>query len=71
MHATRDLFRRRTHLMRQHVALLAHVQHTTSQDPLPEIGKKIADTTQREGVAERCAEPAVQNRIAVDVARMT
>jgi transposase len=30
MRATRDLLRRRTHLMRQRAALLSHVQNTTS-----------------------------------------
>jgi hypothetical protein len=42
MRATRDRLRRRTHLMRQRAALLAHVQQTHPQDNLPEIGKKIA-----------------------------
>jgi transposase len=42
MRATRDLLRRRTHLMRKRAELLAHVQHTNSQSNLPEIGKKIA-----------------------------
>jgi hypothetical protein len=42
MRATRDLLRRRTHLMRQRAELLAHVQHTNSQYNLPDIGKKIA-----------------------------
>ena len=31
MRATRDRLRRRTHLMRQRAALLAHVQNTHSQ----------------------------------------
>jgi transposase len=42
MRATRDLLRRRIHLMRQRAALLAHIQNTTSQYNLPESGKKIA-----------------------------
>jgi transposase len=42
MRATRDLLRRRRHLMRKRAELLAHVQHTNSQYNLPEIGKKIA-----------------------------
>ena len=42
MRATRDLLRRRTHLMRKRAELLAHVQHTNNQYNLPEIGKKIA-----------------------------
>jgi transposase len=42
MRATRDLLRRRMHLMRKRAALLAHIQNTTSQYNLPEIGKKMA-----------------------------
>jgi transposase len=71
MRATRDLWRRRTHLMRKRAELLAHVQNTTSQDNLPEIGKKIADKANRDGVAERFADPAVQKSVAVDLALIT
>jgi transposase len=71
MRAARDLWRRRTHLMRRRAALLAHVQHTNSQYTLPEIGKKIAYQANRDGVAERCAAPAVPKTIAVDLALMT
>jgi len=42
MRATRDLLRRRTHLMCKRSELLTHVQQTNSQDNLPEIGKKLA-----------------------------
>src|SRR4029434_8460416 len=42
MRATRDLLRRRTHLMRKRAELLAHVHNTKSPYTLPEIGKKIA-----------------------------
>jgi transposase len=52
-------------------ALLAHVQHTNSQDHLPAIGTQIASKAHREGVAERCAAPAVHKRIAVDLALIT
>lgn len=57
--------------MRQRAALLAHVQNTHSQYNLPELGKKIADNTTRDGVAERCADPAVPKTIAVDLALLT
>jgi transposase len=65
--APRDLLRRRLHWMRQRAELLAHVQHTTAQDNLPEIGKKIADKAHRTGIAERFSAPAVQKSIAVDL----
>ena len=69
--ATRDLWRRRTHLLRQRAALLAHVQNTNSQDNLPDLGKKIAYKANRAGVAQRFAEPAVHKSIEVDLALIT
>ena len=71
MRATRDLLRRRTHLMRKRAELLAHVQNTNSQYNLPEIGKKIAYKANREGVAERFDDPAVQQTIEVDLDLIT
>ena len=71
MRATRDLLRRRTHLMRKRSELLAHVQNTNSQYNLPEIGKKIAYKANRAGVAERFRDPAVQKTIEVDLALIT
>jgi transposase len=68
MRATRDLLRRRIHLMRQRAELLTHVQQTNCQHNLPDIGKKIAYKTNRVGVAERFAAPAVQKSIEVDLA---
>ena len=70
MRATRDLLRRRTHLMRKRSELLSHVQNTNSPY-LPEIGKKIAYKANREGVAERFEAPAVQKTIEVDPALIT
>src|SRR5499426_795560 len=68
MRATRDLLRRRIHLMRKRAELLAHIQNTNSQYNLPEIGKKIAYKANRDGVAERFPDPAVQKSIEVDLA---
>jgi transposase len=70
MRAPRDWLRRRFHLTRQRAELLAHVQPTNSQDHLPEIGKQLAYKANRDGVAERCPDPAVQKRVAVDLALM-
>src|SRR3989441_3974372 len=69
--ATRDLLRRRMPLARQRGALLAHVHHTNSQYHLPAIGTKIASKANRDGVAERFADPAVQKSIEVDLALST
>jgi transposase len=66
--ATRDLLRRRMDLARKRAELLTHVQHTNSQYNLPALGKKIADKANRDGVAERGADPAVHKSIAVDLA---
>ena len=71
MRATRDLLRRRIHLMRKRAELLAHVQNTNSQYNLPDIGKKIAYKANRDGVAERFADPAVQKSIEVDLGLIT
>jgi transposase len=71
MRATRDVLRRRMHLARKRGELLAHVQNTNSQYHLPAIGKKIAYKANRDGVAERFADPAVHKSIAVDLALIT
>lgn len=68
MRATRDLWRRRIHLMRKRAELLAHVPNTNSQSNLPEIGKKIAYKATRDGVAARFADPAVHKSMAVVLA---
>jgi transposase len=68
MRATRDLLRRRVHLMRKRAELLTHIQNTNSRYNLPEIGKKLAYKANRDGVAERLADPAVQKSIEVDLA---
>ena len=59
------------HLRRQRAARLSPVQQTTSLDHRPEIGKNIAYQANREGVAERVDDAAVQQTIAVDFARIT
>jgi transposase len=71
MRATRDLLRRRTHLMRKRSELLSHVQNTNSQYNLPEVGKNIAYKANRAGVAERFDDPAGQKTIEVDLALIT
>src|ERR671923_1573965 len=54
--------------MRKRAELLTHIQHTNSQYNLPEIGKQIAYKANRDGVAERFLDPAVQKSIEVDLA---
>lgn len=67
MRATRDLLRRRMYLTRIRAQLLAHVQNTNYQYNLPDIGKKIAYKANREGVAERFPEEAVQKSVELDL----
>jgi hypothetical protein len=57
--------------MRNRSELWSHGPHTNSQDNLPDIGKNIASKANREGVAERFHDPAVQTTIAVDLALIT
>jgi transposase len=71
MRATRDLLRRRMPLARKRGELLAHVHNTNSQYNLPAIGQKIAYKANRDGVAERFADPAVHKSIEVDLALIT
>jgi transposase len=68
MRATRDLRRRRRSLTRKRAELLAPLQNTNSQYPLPERGKKLAYKANRDGVAERFPAPAVPKSMAGDLA---
>ena len=53
--------------MHQRAELLAPIQKTHSQYNRPAIGTKLAYKANRQGVAERFPEPAVQKSIAVDL----
>jgi transposase len=68
MRATRDLLRRRCHLMRKRAELLAHIQNTNSQYCLPPFGKKLAYKANRTGVAARFLDPSVRKSIEIDLA---
>jgi transposase len=68
LRGTRDLMRRRIHMMRKRAELLAHVHNTTSQYNLPPIGVNLRYAFNREGVAETFSDPSVQKSIAFDLA---
>jgi len=68
MRSTRDLIRRRLHLVRKRGQLLAHIQNTRAQYNVPVFGRKLAHRANRDGVVERFPDPSVQKSIAVDVA---
>ncbi len=68
MRATRDLLRRRLHLVRKRGQLLAHIQNTRAQYNLPAFGKRLAYPGNRDGVVEHFPDPSVRKSIEVDVA---
>jgi transposase len=68
MRATRDLLRRRNHLVNKRAELLAHIQNTNSQYNLEPFGKKIARKANREGLVECFPDPCVQRSMALDLA---
>ncbi len=63
MRGTRDLMRRRMHLMRKRSELLAHIHNTNSQYNLPQISKNLRYAFNRDGIAERFSDPSVQKGI--------
>ena len=67
MRSTRDLMRRRNHLMRKRAELFAHIQNTRSQYNLPDPLGCIAKPQNRDGVAERFEDSSVQNMINTDL----
>lgn len=68
LRGTRDLLRRRMHMMRKRAELLSHVHNTNSQYNLPEIAKNLRYAFNREGVAERFSDESVQKNIELDLA---
>jgi hypothetical protein len=59
MRATRDLLRRRLHLVRKRGQLLAHIQNTRAQYQLPEFGRRLAYPANRTGVSAHFPDPTV------------
>ncbi len=68
MRATRDLLRRRNHLMRKRADLLAHIQNTNHQYNLPRFKKNICYRGNREGIAEQFSDECVQKSIEINMA---
>ena len=67
MRATRDLLRRRMHLMRKRAELLSHIQNTTSQYNLPAFEKSIAYGSNRAGLPDHFDNPFVRKSIEADL----
>src|SRR3989338_2938709 len=67
MRSTRDLLRRRLHLVRKRGQLVAHIQNTRAQYNLPAFEKRLAYPGNRDGVVEHFPDPSVRKSIEVDV----
>jgi transposase len=67
MRATRDLMRRRNHLMRKRAELLAHIQNTNSQYNLDEPFGRIAIPKKRGDIIGAFDHPAVQKSMEVNL----
>jgi transposase len=67
MRATRDLLRRRMHLMRKRAELLAHIHNTNSQYNHPAIKKNLRYAFNREGFADRFADISTRKSIELDL----
>ena len=67
MRATRDLMRRRNHLMRKRAELLAHIQNTASQYNLQEPLGRIAKAKNRVDLLDRFDNPAVRMSVAANL----
>jgi len=68
MRATRDLLRRRLHLVRKRGQLLAHIENTYHQHNLRRPGGRIAYKANREGLGIGFADPSTAKTIHVDMA---
>lgn len=66
--ATRDLLRRRMHLVRRRAELMGHVRIINSQYNGAPIRGQLQFAKHREGVAERFAEESVRKIVEVDLA---
>jgi transposase len=67
MRATRDLMRRRNHLVRKRAELLGHIQNTTHQYNLPPLSRNIRFKGNREGLIERFRDECVQKSVEMNI----
>jgi transposase len=68
MRSTRDLLRRRLHLVRKRGQLLAHIHNTRAQYNLPAFERRLAYPANRDGVADQFRDASVRKSIDVDLA---
>lgn len=67
MRPTRDLMRRRNHLMRKRAELFAHIQNTATQYNLPDSLGSISKPQNRIGLVDLFDHPAVQMSVAANL----
>ena len=68
MRATRDLLRRRTHMVRKRAQLYAHIHNTAIQYNLPELGVHLPTESNRKDVDKHFPDPQVRKIIQIDLA---
>ncbi len=67
MRATRDLLRRRNHLMRKRADLLAHIQNTASQYNLAPLGTRVDRKSERAKIPAHFPDPVVHRSVTLDL----
>lgn len=67
MRSTRDLLRRRLHLVRERGQMLAHIQNTHHQYNIKAPAARLAYKGNRDGVAERFPDESVQKSMQIDL----
>ena len=67
MRATRDLLRRRMHLMRFRADLLAPIQNTASQYNLPPLAERASKKSERPAIPAHFPDPVVRQMIQLDL----
>jgi transposase len=67
MRATRDLLRRRNHLMRKRADLLAHIQNTASQYNLPPLGARVDRKAERATIPAHFPDAVVPRSVELDL----
>ena len=67
MRSTRDLLRRRLHLVRERGQMLAHIQNTHHQYNLQPPTSRIAFKGNRDGVADRFTDDSVRKSVEIDL----
>ena len=67
LRATRDLLRRRTHLVRLKAQTLTHLQIVNHQHNFDPFEKKITYKSNRTGLADRYGDPSVKASVELDV----